>query len=271
MNDKHQTKPDAIDYSAISDYRFQKVLPLAIRQTFRSKRYKKVNLLLTTVVVLMVLLALVDPSDRRAGILSALDVLVYYLIPFGIWTAYYLYKLRTDQLEAFAAANGWQFRSPKKDEPLPRALAPTGDAGYTTRILEMIVDGVRWDLFSMTSGSKSPEFSVFCTKLPRSLPAMILDSHQTKGMLLVPKGWVRIELEGTFPKNFTLHIPKNTQIGVLSYLAPDLMNIIDQNHRLNDIEVRDDYLYVLADGHAWNVASLQKTLPTLQQLYRKLQ
>jgi hypothetical protein len=257
-----------IDYSALSNYPLRKVLPQALKQTFRSKRYKILNLVWTIMLIPNVIASLVDPRADQESILNAF---VYYLIFFGIWMFYYTYRLHRDQLEAFAAVNGWTLRKYKYGEPLPGSLAGQSYKTDVSRVLEATVETIRWDIFCMHQPQQNLQrFTIFRSALTKDVPGMILDSTRTRGRLSIPKDWQRVELEGDFYKNFILHIRKKTHVGVLSYMAPDLMQILDNNHRLHDIQVDHGYLYVLCSGDARDADSLQRILPTLADVYHKI-
>lgn len=257
-----------IDYSALENYNFRSTLTQATKKTLNSKRYIIINLLWALISIpylFLVILIPVESQEVPYGVLSYFPLLII------IWTWYYFYKIRSEKIKKFAESNNWTLRSYDYGESLPTAVASKKLGNGVSDILEMTINGVRWDLFCLDwPGQKRQVFTIFRKKLDKDISPMILDSMATQGFLTIPHGWKRVDLEGNFAQNFKLYIPEGSQTNVLSYMAPDLMQLLVQNNKLSDIEISNGQLFAILDNDSRNVNSLKTIIPTLLKINDKL-
>lgn len=95
-------------------------------------------------------------------------------------------------------------------------------------------------------GAIDHHWGYICVQLERSFPHTILDSRTNNGLqgqqLPVPYRGGAIQLEGGFPKHFTLYCPSGYGADMRYLLTPDLMaDLIDEGSRY-DVEIIDDWM-----------------------------
>lgn len=109
----------------------------------------------------------------------------------------------------------------------------------------------RYDKYRKTKNGqyKSGEayYTVIEYKLPRQLPHLMFDSKTAKGrqFKLSFAGSQKLDLEGNFANYFDLYSPQYYQIDTLSFITPEVMEVMIQNSSC-DIEIKGDSLMIFA-------------------------
>lgn len=179
---------------------------------------------------------------------------------------------RIDDLQTFAATNGWSYE-PTADPP-----ALLGDLweNVTAGTVHDRVWGEGWEAGRIAGGSRTAErvrrsgnvtittrvsvtvpvtsidLGYLAIRLPRPLPHLVLDARGNDGILSSlphrPRRTQRLSLEGDFDTHFHLFVPKGYERDALYIFTPDLMALlIDETGDL-DVEIRDDMLIVYRPG-----------------------
>ena len=150
-------------------------------------------------------------------------------------------QLYIQQLQVFAQQNDWQFTKPDKWVQASSGTIFSGEReeahGYQ-RVIGAI-EWNNWQYFAITFDERQDEsmlgkidrsqyFSVLSIELARKVPHLYFDSSKVLGSQV--KHYVgsfqRLSLEGDFDKYFTLYSPDGYQVDVLSFITPELMQVL---------------------------------------------
>src|SRR6185437_14086794 len=108
-------------------------------------------------------------------------------------------------------------------------------------------------------------WSYVAIRLDRKLPHMLLIAKENQGIggsdLPATYGSDQIlSLEGDFDRYFTLYCPKKHETDALYVFTPDLMALLIDEARFFDVEIVDDWMFVV----------MRKTLPVAASTYERL-
>lgn len=199
--------------------------------------------------------------------ISAIISLVYFVVVVVV-----VFGIRDKLWGDFAKVNKWKLlkaRS-KKDYIPPSLFMKVAYDSTPTRIVGDSIDCVfgvntcEVYQYSYTATfvdlwGKSRDYVVARIATTNKLPSMILDSKKTEAVeeFSIPVNFV--SLEGDFDEYFSLYCRKDDQINALSIITPDVMQALIQVAPLVDIEISDNYIYLITRGNI-AVSTVKKAL-----------
>lgn len=191
--------------------------------------------------------ALTENNFISTLILSAIITAIFSYINY--------YRISKEGIVAFANLNNLKIIKNNTNEKLPLGLSYGFNTSLYSRsdILQIELENSEWDIFTLHNNSKNfLKFTIFRTPIRKDIPMIVLDSHDPRGNISLPHSWHSVELEGDFNKYFSLFLPKGKQIDVLSYISPDLMQLVKEDSHLGDVEITDGCLYIIANEDVIN-------------------
>ncbi|PPF79421.1 hypothetical protein C5B96_12730 [Subtercola sp. Z020] len=192
-------------------------------------------------------------------VLSVMGALMAFSWVFCAWAWFRLRRRRPlprvhHRLARFAAANGMSY-SPgptgtSRDAPfrrrgslnLYRVLRTPGERG---------LEFANYEIARATSANTAPAFGGYCAlRLPTALPNILLRSEDGPKRPLQTSAELResqvLSLEGDFDRYFRLYCPAGYERDALYLFTPDVMGRLVDNLRGLDIEIVDDWMYLLS-------------------------
>lgn len=125
-----------------------------------------------------------------------------------------------------------------------------------------IGDGI--NILGITTGSGID------VRLPKKVPHLYLDSHKdskTKGTAYYIDPSQKISLEGNFDEYFQLFASKGNEPEALSFITPDLMQVLIDNSEEYDIELYNNHIKLLCRDRVFgDIENEQKMIDVIQKI-----
>jgi len=174
------------------------------------------------------------------------------------------------QLQAFAQRNGLYFYEYLNDQQSMSVASQTillpHESSLFTGFASQFKNTVGSPLFSLTQFSYTteanrPPWCVGTVRLSQKLPHVILDgrANNLQSFQSLAENYRSnqiVNAEPAFTQAFSVYTPKGEAIDVLSFLAPDLMQLLLQYYTNYDIEIIDDTLMLYQYGQMDTTSAL---------------
>ena len=162
-------------------------------------------------------------------------------------------RLRAYRLNAFAQANGMNYRHVVHNPPLPGMIFNQGSA----QMAQDLVRGkkprfVEFGNYQYTTGSgknrTTHKWGYVAIKLDVPLPHIVLDARGNNSFLgtnlpVSLQRDQRLALEGNFNEYFDLYCPSGYERDALYLFTPDIMARFIDNAAALDVEIVDDWVF----------------------------
>ena len=202
-----------------------------------------------------------------------------FALLFGyIWWLSAIYKQKQNKVwKNFAHANGWMVEKAKKAEDVTPPSVEFGHSRKASPVINAVLSGSNTKLFSYecTTGvgknSTTYYFTVAAMELPEVMPHILLRSKKGgAGVGESVNNDVKLQLEGKFNDYFDLRMEKGQQIDVLCILTPDVMEHLIAYNLKEDIELHDNYLYMIVSGNSREVENVKQLIDSICNLSKEI-
>ncbi|HEX4442811.1 MAG TPA: hypothetical protein VHZ81_04500 [Galbitalea sp.] len=159
------------------------------------------------------------------------------------------------RLPHFAVANGLEFRGLSAGPAYPGVIFRRGDSRTSidrlTSTTGRYFDLGNFEYWTRTRTSRSvARWGYLALRLDRKLPNMLLIAKKNQGLggSDLPGTFHPdqvLSLEGDFDKYFTLYCPKQYEADALYVFTPDLMALLIDEAYAFDVEIVDDWMFVV--------------------------
>ncbi|HEY5442736.1 MAG TPA: hypothetical protein VIJ68_04315 [Candidatus Saccharimonadales bacterium] len=215
-----------------------------------------------------------------AGVLIVNGAFILTIYPFFIcfiYLGFQVKKFKNSVWQNFAIANGWALDQTTSPAELVPPSVQFGRDPHYSPVIQAQLGNIASDLllYDCTTGSgKSSDthyFTVARVRLPKVLPHLLLSSKKSRAY--IQKDLLdsqTLELEGDFNDYFKLQIEKGQQVDALTVLTPDVMQVLVNYNKSEDIEILGWNLYFILNGDKRAAEDVQSLIQSVVELTEQI-